>query len=62
MPYYGCKSCHHEWEGSKGPQKCGWCGCENAKVLEDKTPVEKLCSGDTLIKLLEKINKKGKIS
>lgn len=58
MPYYGCNSCHHEWEGSSlEDQKCSWCGNENIKVLEDKTPVEKLCSdSDSMIRLLNKMN------
>lgn len=42
MPYYHCSKCHHEYEGYDN-QKCDWCGADNPKVLEEKTPLEKMC-------------------
>lgn len=39
MPYWGCTACHHEWEGSEGV--CDWCGAKG-KVLEEKTPLERM--------------------
>jgi hypothetical protein len=43
MPYFKCSKCHHEWEGSINihKEKCEWCGAPG-KVLEEKTPLEKL--------------------
>ena len=40
MPYYKCRKCHHEWEGSHC-QKCDWCGVDKPIILEEKTPLAK---------------------
>lgn len=45
MPYLKCKKCHHEWEGTKF-SKCDWCGT-GGKILEEKTPLEKMVKGLT---------------
>jgi len=41
MPLFHCTSCHHEWESIDKESKCDWCGAPG-KVLEDKTPMEKV--------------------
>jgi len=47
MPYYHCRTCHHEFEylrlKGEPPIKCDWCGADEPTVLEEKTPLEKLC-------------------
>lgn len=43
MPYLKCNKCHHEWEGTKA-SKCDWCGA-GGKILEEKTPLEKMVEG-----------------
>ena len=54
MPYLGCKECHHELEGAKG-EKCDWCGGDT-KVIEEETPLEKLCKDtDKVIDILKRI-------
>ena len=56
MPYYHCRKCHHEFESYKGEiLKCDWCGAENPIMLEDETPLERMCNNyekilDVLIK------------
>ena len=42
MPYFKCRSCHHEWEGSKKDTICDWCRTGNAAILENETPLEKM--------------------
>jgi len=55
MPYYHCRKCHHEYEGFDNP-KCDWCGADNPKVLEDKTPLERMCEDpEIIIKMLKEI-------
>ena len=46
MPYYHCRSCDHEWEGCRAyfEEKCDWCDADKPKILESKTPLEKLGS------------------
>lgn len=39
MPYYHCRKCHHEYEGSE-PAPCDWCGAKDPYVLEEETPLE----------------------
>ena len=57
MPYLGCTKCHHEFEGDKD-RKCNWCGADTT-VLEEQTPLEKLCSDpNKIIKILQEINEK----
>jgi len=41
MPYYHCSKCHHEWEGSQ-ERVCDWCGAVAGRVLEEKTPLERM--------------------
>ena len=41
MPLFKCSKCHHEWEGSTTDKQCDWCGAPG-KVLEEKTPLERL--------------------
>ena len=45
MPLFHCTECHHEWECVDKESKCDWCGAPG-KVLEDKTPMEKLNWGE----------------
>jgi NAD-dependent SIR2 family protein deacetylase len=61
MPYFHCNSCHHEFEGypeKKGAEctnpKCDWCGGDSY-ILEEKTPLEKMCEGDTIEKMLKEL-------
>ena len=60
MPYYHCRKCHHEFEAIpyKGVVlKCDWCGSKNPKILEDKTPLEKMCKNKVeLLNILKEIN------
>jgi hypothetical protein len=51
MPYVKCSKCHHEWEISSRDKKtifsieedkCDWCGAPYGKVLEKKTPLERM--------------------
>lgn len=61
MPYYHCRKCMHEFEFyGDGVPVCDWCHTARPIVLEYKTPLEKLCEGDRLIKMLGELNdKKG---
>lgn len=53
MPYFHCNICHHEFEAiSEKNPKCDWCGADSY-ILEEKTPLEKMCEGDTIKKLLK---------
>jgi len=57
MPYYHCRKCHHEFED--GPfegriVKCDWCGADKPKILEKKTPLEKMC--ENWEELIEELN------
>ena len=57
MPYLKCTKCHHELEGKEN-EKCNWCGADT-RVLEEKTPLEKLCSDpDKIIKMLKELTDK----
>jgi len=42
MPYVKCENCHHEWETVSLRSKCDWCGGKIGKVLEQKTPLERM--------------------
>lgn len=55
MPYYKCRKCQHEFEESDEPDlTCDWCGADKPIVLEEQTPLEKLCSDpDTIIDILQ---------
>ena len=68
MPYYHCNKCMHEFEGypsdgfkmeSDGSilvdnPKCDWCGGKS-HILEEKTPLERMCEDDNIIKLLKEL-------
>jgi len=41
MPLLHCKSCHHEWEGSR--TTCDWCDCEG-EIIQEKTSLEMMLS------------------
>ncbi|MCK5609343.1 hypothetical protein KAR91_46145 [Candidatus Pacearchaeota archaeon] len=41
MPYRKCDECHHEWEGDR--KSCDWCPCKTSTLLEQTTPLERLC-------------------
>ena len=56
MPYFKCNGCHHEWEGSQEEIKCDWCQSEGS-ILEEKTPLEMLCEGDTINNILEELTR-----
>jgi len=44
MPYYHCRKCQHEFEAGKDKNlKCDWCGADKPIVLEEETPLEKMC-------------------
>lgn len=67
MPYYHCMNCHHEFEHipdidyevekdwsirlKENMPKCDWCKGETY-ILEEKTPLERMCEKDKLKKLL----------
>ena len=56
MPYYHCRKCQHEFEAIPFEGeilKCDWCGADEPRVLEDKTPLEKMC--DNWEPLLERL-------
>jgi DNA-directed RNA polymerase subunit RPC12/RpoP len=54
MPYYHCVNCSHEFESPKRYRvKCDWCGSREILVLEEKTPLEKMC--ENIPELLEKL-------
>ena len=59
MPYYHCRKCHHEFEAIPFDGvilKCGWCGADKPQILEDKTPLEKMCdNSDELLETLKGI-------
>jgi DNA-directed RNA polymerase subunit RPC12/RpoP len=42
MPHYHCTKCHHEFEAIEKEASCDWCGAPG-KILEEKTPLEKMC-------------------
>jgi hypothetical protein len=48
MPLWHCTKCHHEWESVDG-ENCDWCGAPG-RVLEDKTPMEKVDWGEFIEK------------
>lgn len=55
MPYYHCRKCQHEFEhyGVEEPI-CDWCGANRPRMLEEKTPLEKLAeNSDKLLKMLQ---------
>ena len=57
MPYYHCRKCQHEFETIpfEGEElKCDWCGADRPRILEEKTPLEKMC--DNWETLLERLN------
>lgn len=37
-----CSSCHHEWQASKTPGNCGWCGAPGYKLANDYLEYEQL--------------------
>lgn len=42
MPYWKCKSCHHEFEKAvEEVPSCDWCG-STSYILENETPLEKM--------------------
>lgn len=44
MPYYHCYHCHHEFEDVKAEEMlCDWCGGADVYILEEETPLEKMC-------------------
>ena len=46
MPYYHCRKCQHEFEAipfDGKTLKCDWCGADKPRILEEKTPLEKMC-------------------
>lgn len=55
MPYYKCTQCHHEFERIpkyKGATElCDWCGAPGY-ILEEKTPLERMCEPKNLKKIL----------
>ena len=55
MPYWKCKSCHHEFEKAvEEVPLCDWCGSASY-ILENETPLEKCC----MIKILDEVEKVG---
>ena len=46
VPYYHCRRCQHEFEAiqREGIElKCDWCGADKPRILEEQTPLEKMC-------------------
>jgi hypothetical protein len=58
MPLFHCTDCHHEWEGTDEDYKCEWCG-EPGRILEEKTPLEKMTEPETLRRLVDKVKKQS---
>lgn len=62
MPLYHCSQCHHEFEGVKTtkltPILCDWCGAPSY-ILEERTPLEKMCDDGIISKLLDKLRRKN---
>jgi len=60
MPYYHCRKCHHEFEAIPYEGvvlKCDWCEAEDPEILEDETPLEKMCKHSTeLLDILKGVN------
>lgn len=62
MPYYHCRKCHHEFEYIQYADeeiKCDWCKANNPNVLEEQTPLEKLC--ENIPELIERLKQDGSI-
>lgn len=59
MPYYHCRKCHHEFEHIPGKGEkiiCDWCGADRPHILEDQTPLEKMCANwQETMEMLEEI-------
>ena len=57
MPLLRClgSNCQHEYESYDNKPKCAWCGSTSFYVLEDKTPLEKFCEGDTITNILKEM-------
>lgn len=57
MPYYHCRKCHHEFENIpyEGVEpKCDWCGADKPHILEDQTPLERMCENwQEIMEMLE---------
>lgn len=59
MPYYHCRKCQHEFEYPPDDLvTCDWCGADNPRVLEQETPLERMCKNPE--KILENL-KNGSI-
>jgi len=59
MPYYHCRKCMHEFESYDGAVPvCDWCNTAKPILLEEKTPLEKMCQNGAIEKMLEKLNEK----
>ena len=63
MPYYKCRSCHHEFERipteGEPELKCDWCHTDKPIVLEIFTPLEKMANNwDEVLAIIEEVNKK----
>ena len=59
MPHYHCRKCMHEFERipyENEEIKCDWCNADEPTILEEKTPLERLCEGDTIERILDEIN------
>lgn len=60
MPHYHCRKCHHEFEYipfDEDDLKCDWCGADRPRVLEEKTPLEKMCeNADQILENLKNGN------
>lgn len=59
MPLFKCTKCHHEWEGTKSSNVCDWCGSDG-RILEDKTPLEKMLQDENFLPTLIELAKKFK--
>jgi len=42
MPYVKCSKCMHEWETNNLKENCDWCKAPIGKVLEERTPLERM--------------------
>jgi len=57
MPYYHCRKCMHEFEYIQMYNEepiCNWCKSDRPIMLEEKTPLERMCEDKAIKKLLGK--------
>jgi len=61
MPYVKCSKCMHEWETTDLKENCRWCKSPIGKVLEEKTPLERMLMPKPMKILLEYLKEKANV-